>query len=52
MVFPYVTKGLTFTTYMEAQIKTYLPIVITAGLAVGFISSLIYAGAAIAVVAM
>ena len=52
MMFQYVTKGLIFTPYMEGQLKKYLPIVISVGLAVGFIFSLMYAGAAIAVVAM
>ena len=52
MMFRYVTKGLIFTPYTEGQLKKYLPIVISVGLAVGFIFSLMYGGAAIAVVAM
>ena len=52
MMFQYVTTGLTFTTYMEVQLKKYLPIVISVGLAVGFIFSLMYAGAAITLVAV
>ena len=52
MMFQYVTKGLIFTPYMEGQLKKYLPIVISLGLAVGFIFSLMYAGAAIALVAV
>ena len=51
-MFQYVTKGLIFTPYMEGLLKTCLPIVIFAGLAVGFIFSLMYAGAAIALVAV
>ena len=52
MILQYVTTGLAFTTYIEGLLKTYLPIVISVGLAVGFIFSLMYAGAAITLVAV
>ena len=52
MMFQYVTKELIFPPYMEGQLKKYLPIVISVGLAVGFVFSLMYAGAAIALAAV
>ena len=51
-MFQHVTTGVTFTTYMEVQLKKYLPIVIYISLGVGLVFSLMYAGAAIAFVAM
>ena len=52
MMFQYMTKGLKFTPYIECLLKKYLPIVISLGLTVGFIFSLMYGGAAIALVAV
>ena len=51
-MFQHVTTGVTFTTYMEVQLKKYLPSVIYIGLGVGLVFSLMYAGAAIAFIAM
>ena len=50
MMFQCVTTGLTFTTYTKRLLKEYLPIVISVGLSVGFVFSLMNAGAAIALV--
>ena len=52
MMFQYVTKGLIFPPYLEGQLKTCLLIVISVALSVGFVFSLMYAGAAIAIAAV